>query len=926
MRIEIPEFALVAMVGATSSGKTTFARKHFLPTEILSSDFFRGMVCDDEGSQNASADAFDLLYCAAGKRLRRMKTTVIDATNVQTTARKQILGLAKEHDVHSVAIVLNLPEQVLQERNAARPDRGFPEHVIRRHAGDLRRSLKKLRQEGFRFVYVLDSQEEIDNAQIVRTRLWNNRRQDHGPFDIIGDIHGCYDELTELLQKLGYGEDEEGLWSHPEGRKAAFLGDLCDRGPKNAAVLRLVMGMVRQGNGIAVPGNHDVKLIKYLRGKNVRQTYGLDLTVAELEAESEEFRGQVLEFLEGLVSHYVLDDGRLVISHAGLKEEYIGRGSGRVREFCLYGGTTGETDEFGLPVRIDWAADYRGRAMIVYGHIPGDRVRAINHTCCIDTGCVFGGKLSACRYPEKEIVDVDARRQYYEPARPLTPPEAVTSGVPVVSERPGICEELEKSGEFAGRLVGTVESGGEAVAGRSGNPVADGGSGLPGGPAAAGESGQLKAPEALAQDDILMIQDVQGKLYLTTELMPAILIHENHAAAALEIMSRYAVDPHWLIYLPPTMSPCETSVLEGYLEHPLEAFAYYRKSGIQTVICEKKHMGSRAVIVLCHTAETAKQRFGVDDGTRGVLYTRTGRRFFEDPEMESAVLDRLDRVLTENHFWEDFSTEWVCLDTELMPWSEKAQTLLEKQYAPVGRSGRDGLLAAVEALEQVCRRPNHRSQVTAETSGQNVDPQELLARYREKKEALEKYTKAYREYCWRVDSVEDLRIAPFHLLACEGRVFSEESHVWHMEKLKQYCGGDAVFMATDYIQVNPSDQESVRRGVDWWLELTGSGGEGMVVKPETFVARRQTDILQPAVKCRGPEYLRIIYGPEYRMPEHLERLRKRSLSRKRSLALKEFSLGLEALNRFVRREPLYRVHECVFGVLAFESEPVDPRL
>ena len=854
MRIEIPEFALVALIGATSSGKSTFAKKHFLPTEILSSDFFRGMVSDDENNQKVSKEAFDLLFYAANKRLDLMKTTVIDATNVQPAARKQIIDLAREQNVHSVAIVLNLPERELQARNASRPDRGYPEHVIRKHVSDLRRGLRNLKREGFRFVYILNYQEEVDEVEIVRTKMWNNRKNEHGPFDVIGDVHGCFDELVMLLRKLGYEDNEEAGMIHPEGRKPVFLGDLCDRGPKNVEVLRLVMKMVKSGNALAVPGNHDVKLVKYLLGKNVQLTHGLDKTVEELEKQDEQFRNDVREFLDGLVSHYVLDDGKLVVSHAGLKQEYIGRGSMKVRDFCLYGEATGEIDEYGLPVRLNWASDYRGKATVVYGHIPQLEVQAMNGTYCIDTGCVFGGKLTSYRYPERELVDVDALAQYYAPVKPLSPTQSTT-------------------------------------------------------------------------DDMLTVGDVQGRLYLNTELMPSITVQENNAAAALEIMSRFAADPHWLIYLPPTMSPCETSPIDNYLEHPLEAFAYYRNRGVQNVVCEKKHMGSRAVIVLCHTEETARKRFGVSDGSKGIIYTRTGRHFFDDTEIENGVLSRLDAVLTKTDFWSDFATDWVCLDTELMPWSEKAQTLLSRQYAPVGRAGKESIAAAIAALEETCKRPNRPFEVDALTSGQNVDPSELLERFKVKQQSISGYIDAYREYCWKVNSVDDLRIAPFHLLACEGNVFSREKHVWHMEKIKQYCTGiDPIFMATEYICVDTADENSVNAGVDWWLRLTGSGGEGMVVKPETFIARRQTEVLQPAVKCRGPEYLRIIYGPEYLMPEHLTRLKKRSLSRKRSLAIREFSLGMESLARFVNKEPLYRVHECVFGVLAFESEPVDPRL
>ena len=853
--IEIPEFCLVALVGATSSGKSSFAMKHFKPTEVLSSDFFRGMVCDDENSQSSSNDAFDLLYYAANKRLNNMKLTVIDATNVQKSSRKRIIDLAREQNVHAAAIVLNLPEEIMQRRNKERPDRNLPVRVIRQHCNDVKRSINGLKREGFRFIYVINSLEQLDNTEIVRTKLWNNKKEMHGPFDIIGDIHGCCDELELLLDKLGYVKTD-GIFSHPDGRKAAFLGDFCDRGNRNADVLRLVMDMVKSENAIAVPGNHDVKLLKYLNKKNITKSHGIEKTITEIEAQGNAFKAEVSQFIDSLISHYVLDDGKLVIAHAGLKQEYIGRGSARVREFCLYGETTGEVDSYGLPVRLDWTADYRGRATVVYGHIAGKEVKSQNNTFCIDTGCVFGGKLTAFRYPEKEIVDVDAIQQYYEPIKPLERTNDTDMG------------------------------------------------------------------------DMLTVGDFNKKLHIETELMPSIDIHENNAAAALEIMSRFAADPHWLIYLPPTMSPCETSPLSDYLEHPLQAFEYYKNRGVQNVVCEKKHMGSRAVIVLCRSSDTALRRFGITDGTRGIIYTRTGRRFFDDDNTENALLDRLDADLTKTGFWDDFKTDWVCLDTELMPWSEKAKGLIRSQYAPTGNAGAGSLSVAVDVLECACKHRNNAYEVDKITSGQNVDLEAVLEKYRKKNSDINKYIHAYREYCHTVNCIDDYRIAPFHILAAEGQVFTEEKHIWHMENIKKYITGDndPIFMETPYICVDTENESSVQAGVDWWLELTSNGGEGMVVKPETYTAKEDFKLLQPAVKCRGREYLRIIYGAEYLAPEHIKRLKNRSLNRKRTLALKEFSLGVESLKRFVRHEPLYRIHVCAFGVLAFESEPVDPRL
>lgn len=257
-------------------------------------------------------------------------------------------------------------------------------------------------------------------AESIRLKLGKVRREDHGPFDIIGDIHGCYDELCELLRKLAYAvEAEHHAAKPPQGRTAVFLGDLCDRGPKNVDVLRLVIKMVKEGHALAVPGNHDAKLLKKLNGRDVQLNNGLDITVADLETQPPEFVSEVRVFLDALVSHYVLDQGKLVVAHAGLKEQMQGQDSRRVREFCLYGDTTGAVDEYGLPVRLDWASEYHGRALVVYGHTPRLEVRALNHTLCIDTGCAFGGKLTAYQYPENQIVQVKAHRQYAPPAKPL---------------------------------------------------------------------------------------------------------------------------------------------------------------------------------------------------------------------------------------------------------------------------------------------------------------------------------------------------------------------------------------------------------------------------------------------------------------------------------------------------------------------------
>jgi len=855
MKITIPDYCLVVLIGTSGSGKSTFAARHFKPTEVISSDYCRGVVDDDENSLDATADAFSLVHFIAETRLKRRKLAVIDATNVRAEDRAHLVGIAKRYHALAVAIVLNPGEDVCRERNKARADRQFGPHVIRNQTANLKRNINKLGKEGFRYVHELRSPEDIDAAQIAREPLWTDRRGEAGPFDIIGDVHGCADELEELLARLGYSVeafDEGGGHGYrvfaKSGRRAIFLGDLVDRGPRTPDVLRLVMAMVDAGEALCVPGNHDAKFLRWLNGRNIKMTHGLDQSADQMAGTSDLFKGRTKVFIDKLVSHLWLDGGKLVVAHAGIKENMTGRSSGAVREFCLYGETTGETDEFGLPVRLNWAANYRSDTAVVYGHTPVTHAEWLNNTICVDTGCVFGGALTALRWPEKELISVPARSVYCEPVRPIG---------------------------------ASVEAGGLSL--------------------------------QQQHDDLLDISLVSGKRIVETVLMRAITVEEGNAAAALEVMTRYAVNPKWLIHLPPTMSPAATSKREGILEHPDEAFDYYRGEGVSAVVIQEKHMGSRALIAVCRDEDAARERFGVTTGETGMVYSRTGRAFFGDPATLEAVLGRVREAMTRAGFWERHNTGWALIDAEIMPWSAKAQSLIRTQYAATAAAAKAGLSHAVELLEKA--------------AGRDESMAPLFARYSDRAARADRYTEAYRRYCWPVASIDDYRIAPFHLLAVEGALHMDKDHLWHMAELSRLAAAeDDMIMATQHRSVNLDDAEGVAGAVEWWAGLTGKGGEGMVVKPKDFIVRGRKGLVQPAVKCRGPEYLRIIYGPEYDAPENLERLRSRGLGKKRSLALREFALGQEALRRFIAREPLRRVHEAVFAILALESEPLDPRL
>jgi protein phosphatase len=841
---DIPELCMIVLVGASGSGKSTFARKHFLPSEIVSSDACRAMVSDDENDQSATDGAFALVHAIAAERLKFGKLVVIDATNVAPESRRPLIALAREHHVLPIAVVIETPERVCQDRNEIRTDRTLGSHVVRNQMKTLRRGFPS-RREGFHSVIVLKG-DEIETAQFERAKMWNDKRDLRGPFDLIGDVHGCFDELVSLLTTMGWTLDADRTnATHPEGRTAVFLGDLVDRGPATPAVLRLAINMVASGAALCIPGNHEHKLLRALRGAEVKRTHGLGESLAQLALEPESFRTDVAAFIDKLVSHLILDEGRLVVAHAGIREDMQGRSSGAVRSFCLYGDTTGETDDYGFPVRYPWADEYRGKATVVYGHTPIPDAVWVNNTICVDTGVVFGGALTALKWPERELVSVPALRVHYEPTRPLVP----------VAEVP--------------------------------------------------------ARTALDLD----LDDVLGKRRIETSLSGVVTVREDQAAAAIEVMSRFAADPRWLVYLPPTMAPPATSSSDGYLEHPAEAFDQFKSLGVAQVICEEKHMGSRAVVIVGRTVEAISARFGITDPAGGTVLTRTGRPFFKDESWTAHVVDRVRAAATSAGIWEELATDWLVIDAELLPWSAKAEDLLRRQYAAVGAASSNVLRRATSVLEDAAARLN------------STEVGLLLARSRQRESDALQFVDAYRQYCWDVDGPQDLQLAPFQILAAEGEVHARRGHLWHLDLINRMRAFDFVFFReTRHRIVNLEDPASVAAATEWWLGMTRAGGEGMVVKPIDAVVGSGSSLVQPGVKVRGREYLRIIYGPEYTDPRNLERLRVRSLGHKRSLALREFSLGIESLDRFVAREPLFRVHECAFAVLAMETDPVDPRL
>jgi protein phosphatase len=419
----IAQGTLVVLVGPSGSGKSTFAQQHFKPTQIVSSDACRAIVADDEADQAATTAAFAVLHCIVEQRLRAGRITVVDATNVQAKARRPLLELAARYHRPCMAILFELPPLVCKERNRLRQDRVVGDFVVDRQCAQAPISEAVLSHEGFDPVIVLHSPEEADSFGAPAHPSALIRHDRAGSFDIIGDLHGCCDELLSLLRIMGYKVENPGSLipriTAPEGRTAVFVGDFVDRGPDNVRTLLIVMAMVRSGTALAVPGNHDDKLLRALQGAPVKISNGLDHTLQELNAAGEEMQALVRDFLGGLPPHLILDGGNLVVAHAGLPQDLHGIDSPRARDVALFGTPTGQRDDYGIKILADWAHAYEGDALVVWGHLPVAEAVWVGNTIDIDTGCVHGGSLTAVRYPERELVSIPAARVYSAPIKPL---------------------------------------------------------------------------------------------------------------------------------------------------------------------------------------------------------------------------------------------------------------------------------------------------------------------------------------------------------------------------------------------------------------------------------------------------------------------------------------------------------------------------
>lgn len=863
MRIGLPHAGIVLLIGPSNSGKSTLLKRlveegEILPSEVLSSDDFRMLVSDkefidwrnrpqDEAAglldeyQEISGEAFAMMDAVIEARCRLNKLVVVDATHLRSEDRRRYIALAKKNHVPIQAIVLDVSERVLTDRDENR-DNPRGKRRIKQQFQIFRNEKRFIKKEGFVSVHTVKVTEEVEvfrHSNPIEVDLENG-------IDMIGDVHGCFEELIELLMKLGYAENENGFYEHPEGRKFVSVGDVMSRGPASLETMLFFLKHVKNGRALMIDSNHGWKIARWLDGRQVVLSHGDErveeefLKYEEREGtdKANELKRQLKEFLLEAPSHYVFKKNgvpTLVCAHAGIRDAFIGKQSEAVSDFCRYG-DTGGFDEKGKPVRNDWTVGHGNRLLIVWGHDPKPKPLLINNTINIDQGVVFGGELTAYRYPEREFMSIKAKGDY---------------------------------------------------SGAADNPLAE------------WEKNRLNPPN--------IGKFINGYSVLTDSL-GEVKIPQELVKPAIDAVSHYTIPIEQLVYIPPTMSPTpKPSGLPEYLEHPKEAIDYYRSNGITTLIAEKKHMGSRGILFLFKDKVAAAKHTGIE--SLGCIYTRTGKRFFES-EAEAEMLLQLNEELTRIHYFEEHQTDWVLLDAEIMPWNLKAKELISSQYAHVAENA-------------VLDRSLLKEKLSAALPG-NSELQAWLDEYEEKLENAIDFQKVFQKYCWDIDSSKPIQIAPFHVLAHSNETFFDKPHTWHMEMNRQLASQSDLFVETEFKVI--TDQASEDEVIRWWQEITEDGHEGIVIKPEFYIARNKGKLLQPAIKVRGRRYLSIIYGMDYLEPKNLERLKNRNTGKKQKMALKEFALGLEGVTRYVNGETIERVHECSLGALAMESDPVDPRL
>jgi protein phosphatase len=831
MILTLPQPSALIVLAPSAFPAAQWARRHFTPAQLLDPSDCQALL----GSADLppSPQAYALAAQAFKLRMEAGTATVLLQAPLEQTGRNFIRSACRAH--HMQLLVLSI-ELSVEELQAWAPD--FDRAQWAREQDLLEQNLHFLGKEGVQQHFRVRGAAELDGLEVVWQPLPCDRATLGGPFDLIGSLHGCHDELLRLFVALGYSRDTRSqLPVHPEGRLPVFLGDIADSGPACAETLSLVQAMTEAGLALAVAGNQDRQLLEHLRQDPEADPGALAPWWAHADAAT---RAQALAWLGRLPGHIVLDGGRLVAVHGGIKAEMIGRHTTAITAFCTYGSTPGERSTVQDAPIADWAADLPAGVTVAFAHQPLTRPLDAGNHVALDTACLYGGQLSAFRYPERAWVQVEASAAY---------------------------------------LAGEWPAAAEAQAAR---PHA---------------LDRWTLPAELLNGRWL-VQTASGFNFTLTDLQ---------YATTLELLQNEAISPRWLIYLPPSMSPPQPATLPGFLEHPNEAFSYYEKKGQTHVVVQEKCDGPRAVVVLCRDTDAAEARFGDGSGRIGVVYSRRGRPLL-DPADENTLLAELHAAATDSGLWAALRTDWLCLEGQLTG----------RRFTP-GKNKEEGRIAAGVAAAW----PRALDLLAQSTS----DAPEFLA-MRAQMEAQAAAAQALARDCTPADGDEgSWYFTPYHLLAAQSGDFFDRSHVWHLEQLAAFTQGNAAHVRALRTQViDLQDHDGRRALTDWWQDLSDQGAPGIIVKPMTLELVVNQEYLQPALKVRGREALRKVYGPYYTLPDALEHHRRRSLKERRELVVRHFALGKEALQRFVAGKAHQEVLQAVFTHIAISTMDDNPLL
>ena len=829
MILQLPEFCAILLLRPQATAPN-FAATHFPADTILSTQFFQDLIAPPHTPPDA--DALGLLQQTLDHRLKNRLTTLIDLAPLEQSERQAFRSSARRHNAPLIAIVLDLPAPA--HLNPEQRSQWTLEN------SRIQYTLPLLEPEGLAQVFHISDEATLTRLQVQWQPFPCSRLQEPGPFDIIGSPHGCHAEFISLVQKRGYqstGTPGQNILHHPQGRKLIVLGDLADRGPEGPRLLGLLMRTQQAGHALVVCGNQDRRLLHLLQDQLPEDSIGFEHLIPWAADLPQEERQPLIDWLQALPDHLVLDGGKLVAVHGGIQKKMLRRQSPPVSAFCRFGETPAETDHFGFPTLTAWTGDFEQGPLVLYAHQAQPEPVWINKTLNLDTGCVFGGKLTALSYPELELHSQPAQLIYHPP---ILPPQA--------------------------------------------------------------QATQTQA----AQDPYTLPYDLfNGRFLVQTSLRYSFGLDDQQVSAAMEMLHTETVSPRWLIYLPPSMSPPQPATEPPYLEHPNEGFSYYEKKGQSELIVQEKVDGVRAILILCKDAQTAKTHFGSQDHRLGRIYSRYGRPLLPDAE-EKAFLENLSQAATAANLWTALGTDWLCIEGQLSPTAHflPQQTATHQRIATL-------LGHAFPHMQGTFQQ----SPIT--------DPEFLALRARII--AWQQPLQAYTTHLPTSDP--DWTFVPYHLLASASALYFDQTHAWHLAHLERLCQHTTYHLRPlQWQQIDLSDHQARHKIIEWWHHLNATSKPGLIMKPLHFETIVGNEPIQPAIKVRTHEALRQTYGLEFDQPEALNHHRSRSLKDRRELAVRQYALGKEALQRFQARQPFAEVLQASFCHLAISTTDKEPLL